>query len=268
MRETSSKIKLLAFLVLQLSFLSCSLHHPAAFQVLPHAPAYLLRSPNLRQTSFPDVLRDYNGFEAGRGWIDLRPLMELRIENAYYEKGSSRRGLQGFLGTEVARYAVRPHGLRLLSVQPMKERPLTDTPVQRLISPSLTDARYYRLYFEIVFRSNNTHGSVLLGANSKEALEQLSAQIDHPETLCTQTSTHCTAFPEACSVSVEMKIVVNGRNEMLVWGSLLSSVVGDHPRQLAVKRLFDGRLTPIEINFQDARALQLPLLPGDQITWN
>ncbi len=268
MGKHSRAIDSCALVIFQLSFLSCSLRHPAAFRVVPHAPAYLLRSPDLRQTSFPDVLRDYNGFEAGRGWIDLRPLIELRIENAYYEKGSSRRGLQGFLGTEVARYQVRPDGLRLVSVQPMKERPATDTPVQRLIPPSLTNARHYRLYFEIVFRSNNTHGSVLLGANSKEALDQLSAQIDHPEVLCGQNSTHCAAFPEACSVSVEMKIVVNGRTDMLVWGSLLSSVVGDHPQHLELKRLFDGRLIPVEINFQDADALQLPLLPGDQITWD
>ncbi len=266
MNKHSRVINSCALVIFQLSFLSCSLRRPAAFQILPNNPAYLLRSPDARETPFPEVLRAYNGFEPGRGWIDLHPLMELRVENAYYHKGASRKGLEGFLGTEVARYAVGSHGLRLLSVQPMKDR--RDLPVQRLISPSLTDARYYRLYFEIIFRSSNTHGSVLLAANSQAELEQLSVQIDHPETLCSRTSTHCTVFPEACSVSVEIKVVVNEKPQAIVWGSLLESVVPDRPRRLVLTRLYAGRLIPVEINSQDPNDLRLPLLPGDHITWN
>jgi hypothetical protein len=53
---------------------------------------------------FPDVLRVYNGFEPGRAWMELRPGMELRIENAYYQPGMPRSGLNGFLGTEIAQY--------------------------------------------------------------------------------------------------------------------------------------------------------------------
>ncbi len=251
-----------------LNFASCSLGHGRAFAVVPRNPAYLLRSPDRRETPFPDLLRAYNGFEAGRGWIDLRPEMELRIENAYYQKGSSRRGLAGFLGTEVARYDVLPNGLRLLSVQPMKDRPAADTPVQNLIPAPVLASRLYRLYFEIVFhRANGSHGSVLLTAKSQTELEQLSAQLEHPETLCFAGSTACVAFPEACSVSVEMKILVNGRTETVVWGSLLTSVVGDRLQHLTLERLFAGRLAPVAIDFRDAAALKLPLLPGDRITW-
>lgn len=150
----------------------------------------------------------------------------------------------------------------------MKDRPEDDLPVQHLISPSLTDARCYRLYFEIIFRTSNTHGSVLLAASSKEELEQLSAQLDHPETLCSRTSTHCTVFPEACSVSVEIQVVVNKKPQTVVWGSLLESVVSDHPQQVELKRLYAGRLIPVEINPQDPNDLRLPLLPEDHITWN
>ncbi len=195
--------------------------------------------------------------------------MELRIENAYYQPGSSRRGLDGFLGTEIARYRVQANGLQLVSVQSMKERPPNDTPVQGLISPTVAAARYYRLYFEIVFNhANNTHGSVLLAADSTEELDQLSAQLNHPETVCNKASTHCTAFPEACSVSIEMQVVINGKPISLLWGSKLASVVGDHPQHLELKRFYAGRLTPVQINPRDADALHLPLLPGDHISWN
>jgi hypothetical protein len=239
-----------------------------AFEVLPRTPNYVLKSPDRHETPLPDVLRDYNGFEPGGGWIDLRSEMEVQVENAYYKRGASRRGLEGFLGTEVARYEVTSQGLRLLSARPMEERPAGDPPVQALISHDMASFRYYRLYFEIVFaRKNNAHGSVLLGANSTDELERLSGQLSHPETVCTDDSVHCTVFPEACSVSVEIKIVVNGKSEVTVWGRLLSSVVTDHPAQVEVKRPYRGHLTAIKLDPHDANALRLPLLPGDHITW-
>jgi len=66
--------------------------------------------------------------------------MELRIENAYYQSGASRRGLDGYLGTEVARYAVNTHGLRLESAVPIQGRPASDPPVRSLISPAVARA--------------------------------------------------------------------------------------------------------------------------------
>jgi hypothetical protein len=63
------------------------------FEVLPNSPNYLLQSPDSRRTPFSEVLKAYNNFEAGHAWIDLEPLMELRIENAYYAPGAPRSGL-------------------------------------------------------------------------------------------------------------------------------------------------------------------------------
>ena len=228
----------------------------------------MLRSPDRIETPLPEVLRTYNGFVPGHGSINLRPLMELRIENAYYEKGASRRGLQGYLGTEVARYRITSQGLQLASVQPMKKRPPEDLPVEHLIASSQTDFQYYKLYFEILFKQNNSErGSVLLGANSVAELDRLSDQLRDPGTVCNATSTHCTVFPEACSVSVEIVIVVNDKPETVVWSSVLESVA-DHPHHLEIKRLYAGRLLPIKINPRDPNALRLPLLPGDHINWD
>lgn len=238
------------------------------FEVLPNSPNYLLQSPDSRRTPFPEVLKTYNDFEAGRAWIDLEPLMELRIENAYYEPGAPRRGLTGFLGTEVARYLVRPHGLALVTVHPMSARPKDQIPVQDLISRSKTKFSRYRLYYEVVFsQRDHTHGSVLLGADSQAEIDALSAQLSHPEEVCSQGSTHCIVFPEACSVSVEMKVIVNGKPESVLWGSTLASIA-KQPRHLEMKRLYSGELRPIRIDAKDPKSLLLPLLPGDRIAWN
>jgi len=246
------------------------------YRVLPFAPSYILRSPDRHNTPLPDVLRDYNGFEPGLGSMVLRPQMEIQIENAYYEKGASRKGLKGFLGTEIARYEITAAGLRLLTVTPMKERPEADLPVERLIAPAQLNLHYFRFYFEIVFarknnepRKDDERGSVLLAADSIEELNQLSTRLTNdPEALCGKSSAQCTAFPEACSVSVEMKIVVNGKPQTAVWASALSSIVTDHPRHVDLKRLYGERLTEVKLNPHDTNALRLPLLPGDQITWH
>jgi hypothetical protein len=201
--------------------------------------------------------------------MDLRPLMEFRVENAYYQPGASRRGLAGFLGTEVAQYEVLRSGLRLLSVQPMIGRPENDLPVQRLIAPAQMRFPYHRFYFEVLFRQKgNAHGSVLLGGDSQQELDGLSEQMENPELVCNASSTRCTIFPEACSVSIEMKIRVKGEEKVVIWGNQVASVVSGTPRYFEMKRLYGGKLRPVKIDPRDPNALRLPLLPGDEITWN
>jgi hypothetical protein len=249
--------------------ISCAGFRTRSFLVVPQSPNYLLRTPDSEEIPFPDVLRTYNGFEPARSWMDLRPLMQLRIENAYYKPGMPRQGLAGFLGTELAEYEVSSHGLRLLSVQPMKGRPEGDLPVDRLISPVQAGYRYHRFYFEIFFKNeNNSHGSALLGANSADELDRLSAGLVRPETVCNQNSNQCTVFPEACSVSINMKIFVNGKPQTVLWRTTLSDIIRGRPEQIDLKRLYAGRLTPVHLNPQDRDELKLPLLPGDHVSWN
>lgn len=238
----------------------------SAFRVEPATPSYLLRSPDSRQTPFPEILLNYNGFEPGRDWVDLRPGMELRIENAYYQPGMPKHGLNGFLGTETALYKVGRRGLQRISVQSMKGRPSEQPPVQQLIRPSEMHDRWYRFYYEVFFRnSRETKGSVLLGARQKKELDRLSDQLlKDPDSVCGAHSRNCSVFPEVCSVSIEMEIVVNGTPRSVTWGSALANLLGQ-ARHIELSRMYHGRLVPVQIDARDANALRLPLLPGDQV---
>lgn len=259
-----------ALMMCVVALTSCATRAPLhSFQVLPRAPNYLLRYPDLHETPFSDVLRSYNGFEPGRVWMDLHPEMELRVENAYYRPGMPRKGLDGFIGTEIARYKVQSHGsLQLISFDPMQHRPSDQLPVQRLVSGTQRRYQYHRFYYAIFFkRSAFSRGSVLLGANSENELNRLAGDlITAPDSVCAGASAHCTVFPEACSVSIEMEVVVNHTPRNLLWGSLLSSVA-DHPRQLELLRSYKGRLDAVELDPRDPQALRLPLLPGDHVNW-
>jgi hypothetical protein len=257
-------MKALLFLLLLVS-LACGRR---SFRVLPGDPEYLLRSPDSKQVPFRDVLNGYNGFVPGKDWLDLRPHMELRVENAYYQAGAPKRGLNGYLGTEIAQYQVPPGGgLHLLSVHPMAQRPADQVPVQDLLIAAQQKHKHYRFFFEVLFKGS-ARGSVLLGAASLEELNQLTAWLRAaPEAVCTAQSKQCTVFPEACSVSLEMDVEVNHAPRTIPWTSTLASIAA-HPRSVTLLRLYAGRRAPVELDPSDPQALRLPLLPGDRIIWN
>ena len=202
----------------------------------------------------------------GSGWVDPRPRMELRIENAYYREGEPKHGLAGFLGTEVAHYQVRPsRGLRSLSVESaVAVRPRDQPPVQELIRHSQENYRKYRYFYAVVFnKRGGIRGSVLLGAGSIEELDRLGAQLlIEPDSICGGQSTHCTVFPEACTVALEIEIVVNGAARVVPWGAVLGSVVGSAGR---VELWRMGRLI---VGPGDPMALRAGLMPGDRIKWD
>jgi hypothetical protein len=150
----------------------------------------------------------------------------------------------------------------------MKDRP-NEPPVQQVIPPSEQRYAYYRFYYEILFRrSGSSRGSVLLGANANDEINRLATELmSDPDSVCGERSINCTVFPEACSVSIEMEIVVNGTPRNVIWGSVLSDVV-DHPHHLELLRIYNGRLTPVKVDVHDTEALRLPLLPGDHVKGN
>jgi hypothetical protein len=265
----------LIFGALIICLLACAHRRIAgSFRVVPATPDYLLRSPDSQETPFRELLNHYNGFVPGKDWLDLRPRMELRVENAYYQMGAPKRGLDGYLGTEVAQYQIRPNGrLRLLTHQSLPQRPSDQAPVQELLDSKQQHHPYYRFFFEILFKDPagqrpRTRGSVLLGAASPQEIDHLTTELlAAPDTVCGPQSTHCTVFPEACSVSLEMEIAVNGAPRVVTWMSSLASIA-NNPQHVELLRLHGNVLTPVEIDASDPQALRLPLLPGDRITWN
>jgi hypothetical protein len=260
---------LLAFAAVLAGIAGCMPRTSRSFRVIPGQPAYRLRYPDSSETPFADVLRRYNGFEHGGGWMDLHPGIVLHIENAYYQPGASRRGLEGFLGTETAEYQVRPNGtLHLRSVRAMQDRPAGQLPVQQLVSEAQRSFHQHRFYYEILFRkAGAARGSVLLGSDQVNELNRLAAQLHaDPDAVCNQTSKNCTVFPEACSVSIEMEIVVNGEARTVLWGSDIESVAESHVN-FHLLRVSNGRLLPVSIDTHDSNALRLPLLPGDHLDW-
>lgn len=248
---------------------SCATRRAAAsFRVLPAKPDYLLRSPDSKNTPFPEVLGRYTN--VGPAWVELRPDIELRVENAYFREGTPKRGLANFLGTELARYQVLPTGvLERIAIQSrLPQRPADQPPVQELLSQSQFRYRHHRLFYQVlVSKKSDVRSAVLLSAESIDELDRFTQQLlSEPESVCDGVSTHCTAFPEACTASLEIKIVVNGGRRTVPWTTVLADVVERH-RHVELSRPYIDRIAPVEIDSSDPEALRLPLLPGDRVKW-
>jgi hypothetical protein len=139
-------------------------------------------------------------------WVDLQPGMELLVQNAYYRDGFPKRGVQGYLGTESARFAVDSRGIRLLSVEGLlNPHPREQLRVSELIPTSRRRHPKYRFFYAVVFsKRTNVHGSVLLGASSVRDLDRLTAALlERPDSVCNDSSRNCTVFPEMCTVSID-----------------------------------------------------------------
>jgi hypothetical protein len=248
---------------------SCATRHAGrVFRVVAGEPTYVIRAPDATETPFPEVLSRYSDVGPPQGWL-LHSYTQLRVENAYYREGVPKHGIADFLGTQTAVYRVVGRGLQLISVRSdVAPRPADQLPVQDLIGPRQRRYRYYRYFFQIVFRQKaDTRGAVLLGADSLDELNRLAAALlADPDAVCSGPAKHCATFPEACTVALQIEVSVNGARSVVGWGNTLGSVAA-HPRTLKLSRIDNGALTPVEVDAGDPNALRLPLLPGDRIEW-
>ena len=261
MRRTMALAVALTFSV------SCATRRTAtSYRVLPAQPEYLLRSPDSNDTPFPEVLGRYT--QTGPGWVELRPQIGLRLENAYFREGAPKHGLSNFIGTEIARYQVLATGaLEQVSIESRLATRLSDQlPVQQLVSESQRLHHHHRLFYQVLLnRKADVRRAVLLSAASTAQLDRLTERLtNEPDVVCGSASSHCTVFPEACTASLEIAIVVNGAARTVPWSSVLADVVERH-RHLELFRPYVGQLALVEIDPQDTEALRLPLLPGDVI---
>jgi hypothetical protein len=246
---------------------ACASRH-AVFRVLPGPPEYQLRSPDSKNTPFPEVLGRYT--DLGSGWVELQPTMRLRIENAYFRDAAAKRTIQNYVGTESVRFEVRSSGaLRQLTVDSsLPQRPAGQPAVQDLMPEQQRRFTHHRDFYQVTFkREGNVSASILLGSQSKQALDQLTTDLSRDAaSTCTAGSAHCTVFPSTCTVALEMELMVNGNPKHALWGTTVSSFA-PKPVSLELLRSYRGKLVPVQIDAADPQALRLPLLPGDHLTW-
>ncbi|MBK7931051.1 MAG: hypothetical protein IPJ98_27335 [Bryobacterales bacterium] len=221
---------------------------------------------------YSQMLERFNGFQTGAGWVDLRPSMRIQIENAYYEPGKPKRGLEGFIGTERLWYRKPPTAGLIEGAfedKMLAARPAAETPTTQLVTAPQRAHDAYRLFFSIrVNRRGATRGAVMLGAPSQAALEaRAAALLADPDSVCREGSPECVVFPEVCTVSPEIEVTVNGQLKVYTWATPLSAAAGK-ARSVKLTRMIEGKARTIPVDPADGNALRMPMLPGDEMQVN
>jgi hypothetical protein len=242
-----------------------------AWRVAPSPSGYALTNGK-QSEPYSQMLQRFNRFETGSGWVDIKPYMRLQVENAYYEPGRPKRGLNGFIGTERVWYRKpEPPGLIEGGIEPkmLAPRPVGEPAVETLLASEARKFGAYRLFFSVrINRRGATRGAVLLGAPTESELEsRAAALLADPDSVCREGTAECTVFPEVCTVAPEIEVTVNGEQKVFIWGTALSSAVGE-AKQVRLTRLLAGKRSSVPIDAADKNALRLPLLPGDEIRLN
>jgi hypothetical protein len=199
-------------------------------------------------------------------YLDIRPGIHLSVEKAYYAAGSKEKGLDGYLGTQVAAFGLAPNGsLRLLSLdsKPFQGAAVPKISADQLVPSHIRNERAYRFFYAVTFaRCGRPSASVLLAAKSMKQIEDLTAQLKaDPDRVCSGQSASCAVFPEGSTVSILMEITVNGAPKVVIWGSALGSATGGQPAA-RLERNISGHFEPVRL-FGDT--LRTPLLPGDRV---
>ena len=203
------------------------------------------------------------------GFVDLPPLTQLRVENAYFKEGSPRK-LDDYIGTQIAHIQVEPRrGLRVLNLESaLGAIPKDQAPASDLVGVPMRRFRNYRYYYAVVFAKAGrgaVGSAVLLGANSAVEMERLGEQLEaEPDSVCGgPAAKNCTVFPQTCSVSLEMEITVNGSPRVVGWRATLGGLAP--PAGKAMRLTRGGTVT--ELPGGDIRTRATVLLPGDRVAW-
>lgn len=245
---------------------SCVLRSTDTFRVLPSTLQYEIQSPDLTRTKYNDVLDTFA--PRGGGWIELKPEMGLFIQYALFREGSTEHSIENYLGTESMRYEVKASGelAEYGEISRMEPRPRDTLPVDRLVSKEQRGKKHHRFFFQVVIYTPEAHRvAALISSDSPGELESLTEKLQSGASALEDVSPDHYAFlPETASAAVELSFIVNGTQTRAIWGKRLSSVVGDS-RQPRLLRLYEGKWRRVNFDPEDREALELPLLPGDQV---
>ena len=143
-------------------------------------------------------------------------------------------------------------------------RPSNQLAAQELIQPPQRRHGKYRFYYAVVFRQKGrASSSVLLGGSSIDEIETLGAELlAFRDSICGAGSLYCTVFPYRCSISLDMRILVNGAMRNIPWRSTLASIAPAAGQIEIVRRLGEGRTTSLSVNTADPEGGSKNAVPG------
>jgi hypothetical protein len=208
------------------------------------------------------------------------------------------RASPDLIGYETAWYAVEPRaragGARIVPLLAELNR---EGEVTRLNSPRVNYLEfdpalaYFRMLFMTRRTAANDHDIYVLAASTQAALERQTRALEAGTQSCAATAAQseggaapsaagaadnaCVIAPSQVAIVAFLPVTVQGKEVRVHPGAVLYHALReagvDNPEQLlptlVVRKLYEGRLTPVEFSKNEVGILALPLSGGEEIRW-
>jgi hypothetical protein len=185
-------------------------------------------------------------------------------EYAYYDLNSSER--DGRVKISLASVTENDQGSKIPIPKSTTQNP----------SPFPDSSGFFRLLFRRA-ASSSDHVVTIIGAPDQATLDQATKQRESgPVESCQGVSgagVTCVTFSSHFGVNPQMRVLVNGKENFVgISGTVrdalnLNRPDATAPKNLIVRRLFEGRLIPVKYDPASNDILRLVLMPGDEISW-
>jgi len=215
------------------------------------------------------------------GFFDLTSGFRMKITSPIYRAGTDRSA-KNLISYDVAYYSFTRGGsddhIRF-ALDSMNEPSLEGQSYARS-KPQGRDSFYRAFgYFRLLFRaapagSGSLTQAIVLSAADKTKINEATDQIHAGfASFCQAVAVpdvSCAVFPPDVGVSLEIRVLVNGKPTFVqaVGASVGDVLDPDAPdKRVRLSRNFQGRSIPVKFNPADVDISRLALMPGDRITW-
>jgi hypothetical protein len=243
---------------------------------------YTLQSIPMRPS---ESLFNAYGYLVERGGLDLKTDLRVKIERAYFRAaatGEEQHSVKNYLGVSTSNFDVEQAGggkLRFQQVGDIKYSPETfakgsEEGNRDLGLRELPEQTHYRLlFYTYLVPTEQDISAAIIGADSGAQLDELEREvhvhlIKSCETGAPAKSETCFSFKGFVTVSVQIKVQLNGKFQFVDWGTKVRSVLpNDTVKSLKIQRQFMGSYYDVRFNPSNSDILSLALVGGDRLTW-
>jgi len=232
------------------------------------------------------------GYRLGKGGLDLKPGIRLKIERAYFRPptvpGEDKYGAKNFLGLSTVYFDVgvnRDSKTEFRQLGDIRYSPTTDSQsgaegLRDIALGHLPPERRYRIFFyTYLVAEQQKRSAAIIGSDDVGKLDELDRELRaNPEEDCNDAKASaevsCFSFDGFVTLSSQVSVELNGKPTFVEWGVRVRDVLPKTWNErglkwLRVQRRFGAdRYLDVKFDRGQANVLALVLVGGDRVTWS
>jgi hypothetical protein len=233
------------------------------------------------------------------GQVDIAPPVRLQVVSPILRDGAppdapiidtsgngnsltvTLKSSDNLVGYETAWYAAQSRtGGVGFTITPLYAERHVNNETERRAQPATNylqfppDAAFYRLFYK---SGQTDYTALVVAAPTRAELERRIGVLDTGAASCDQPHGElCVAIPRRVAVNPMVPVTVNGVEVMVAWGATVAEAIrnaGERQPEavlpkLAISRLYNGHLAPVDFDHASPAVLRLILNGGEEISWN